>query len=128
MRRPKLTWLGWISIEEISNTIGQIAEISTAIAAAVEEQGAATQEITRGVQQAAVGATLVTGSTAKVNRGAVDTGSAAENVHGLAVSLLAQSKHLNDEIGNFLRTVRSAWIGKPRQSTASVSRQRGGKI
>ena len=43
------------AIKEISSTIGQIAEISTAIAAAVEEQGAATQEITRNVQEAARG-------------------------------------------------------------------------
>lgn len=96
------------AIKEISSTIGQIAEISTAIAAAVEEQGAATQEITRNVQQAAVGATQVTGSIAQVNRGAVDTGSAAEKVHGLAVSLLAESKHLNDEVGNFLQKIRMA--------------------
>ena len=96
------------AIKEISSTIGQIAEISTAIAAAVEEQGAATQEITRNVQQAAVGATQVTGSIALVNRGAADTGSAAEQVHGLAVSLLAESRHLNVEVGNFLQKIRTA--------------------
>lgn len=96
------------AIQEISSTIGQIAEISTAIAAAVEEQGAATQEITRNVQQAAVGASQVTGSIAQVNRGALDTGSAAEAVHSLAVSLSAESKHLNDEVGSFLQTIRTA--------------------
>ena len=36
-------------------TIGRLSEISSAIAAAVEEQGAATQEISRNVQQAAQG-------------------------------------------------------------------------
>jgi methyl-accepting chemotaxis protein len=97
-----------LAIQEISSTIGQIAEISTTIAAAVEEQGAATQEITRNVQQAAVGASQVTGSIAKVNRGAVDTGSAAEAVHGLAVSLSAESKHLNDEVASFLQKIRTA--------------------
>jgi methyl-accepting chemotaxis protein len=96
------------AIKEISSTIGSIAEISAAIAVAVEEQGAATQEITRNVQQAAAGATQVTGSIAEVNRGATVTGSAAEQVHGLAVSLLAQSRHLTSEVGNFLQKIRSA--------------------
>jgi methyl-accepting chemotaxis protein len=43
------------AIKEISATIGRISEISSAIASAVEEQGAATQEISRNVQQAAEG-------------------------------------------------------------------------
>ena len=96
------------AIKEIGGTIAQISEISTAIAAAVEEQGAATQEIARNVQQAARGATQVTGSIADVNRGAAETGSAAEQVHGLALSLLSESNHLNTEVENFLHTVRAA--------------------
>jgi methyl-accepting chemotaxis protein len=96
------------AIKEIGATIAQISEISTAIAAAVEEQGAATQEIARNVQQAAQGATQVTGSITNVNRGAADTGSAAGQVHGLAVSLLAESNHLSGEVENFLRRIRAA--------------------
>ena len=96
------------AIREIGSTIAQISEISTAIAAAVEEQGAATQEIARNVQHAAQGATQVTGSIADVNRGAADTGSAAEQVHGLAVSLSAQSSHLSQEVENFLHKIRAA--------------------
>jgi len=41
------------AIKEISVTIEKLSEISSTIAAAVEEQGAATQEISRNVQQAA---------------------------------------------------------------------------
>jgi methyl-accepting chemotaxis protein len=41
------------AIKEISGTIKKLSEISSTIAAAVEEQGAATQEISRNVQQAA---------------------------------------------------------------------------
>jgi methyl-accepting chemotaxis protein len=40
------------AVQEISGTIEKLSEISTVIAAAVEEQGAATQEISRNVQQA----------------------------------------------------------------------------
>src|SRR6201999_1928012 len=43
------------AIEGIFTTIGQINEISTTIAAAIEEQTAATAEISRNVEQAAVG-------------------------------------------------------------------------
>ena len=42
-------------IKEIGDTIGRMSEISSTIASAVEEQGAATQEISRNVQQAAQG-------------------------------------------------------------------------
>ena len=96
------------AIRDIGGTIAQISEISTAIAAAVEEQGAATHEIARNVQQAAQGATQVTGSIADVNRGAADTGSKAEQVHGRAVSLLAESNQLNTEVESFLRSIRAA--------------------
>jgi methyl-accepting chemotaxis protein len=96
------------AIRDIGGTIAQISEISTAIAAAVEEQGAATHEIARNVAQAAQGASQVTGSIADVNRGAADTGSKAEQVHGRAVSLLAESNQLNNEVENFLHSIRAA--------------------
>ena len=43
-----------------------------------------------------------------VNRGAADTGNAAEQVHSLAVSLLAESNHLNIEVETFLKSIRAA--------------------
>jgi methyl-accepting chemotaxis protein len=43
------------TIKEVSNIIGRISEIASAIGSTVEEQGAATQEITRSAQQAAKG-------------------------------------------------------------------------
>ena len=43
------------AISGIGKTIAEINQIATAIASAVEEQGAATQEIARNVQQAAQG-------------------------------------------------------------------------
>ena len=59
-------------------------------------------------QQAAQGATQVTGRITEVNRGAADTGTAAGQVHGLAVSLLAESNHLSAEVESFLQTIRVA--------------------
>jgi methyl-accepting chemotaxis protein len=96
------------AIQAISGTIGQISEISSAIAASIEEQGTATQEIARNVQQAAQGATQVSGSIAEVSRGAANTGSAAGQVHSSARELLSESNHLKSEVDNFLASIRAA--------------------
>src|SRR6266850_1100987 len=47
------------AIRSIGNTIGEINEVTTAIAAAVEQQGAATREIARNIQHAAGGTSEV---------------------------------------------------------------------
>ena len=61
-------------------TIEKLSEISSTIAAAVEEQGAATQEISRNVQQAAQGTQQVSSNITDVQRGATETGSASSQV------------------------------------------------
>jgi len=96
------------AIREIGQTIGQISEISSSIAAAVEQQGTTTQEIARNVHHAAQGASEVAGGIADVHRGAVDTGAAASQVQGLAQSLQRESEHLTAEVDRFLNTVRAA--------------------
>ncbi|MBI5110742.1 MAG: CHASE3 domain-containing protein [Rhodovulum sp.] len=96
------------AIKEIGGTIKQISEISSSIAAAIEEQGAATQEIARNVQQAAQGTTQVADNISQVNRGAGETGSAAAQVLSSAGSLAAESQRLRTEIGSFLSTIRAA--------------------
>jgi hypothetical protein len=82
--------------------------IAAAIAAAVEEQGAATQEIARNVQQAALGSTQVAASIADVHRGAGDTGSASSQVLSSAQLLSNENKRLKAEVVKFLATVRGA--------------------
>jgi methyl-accepting chemotaxis protein len=95
------------AIREIGGTIARISEISSAIAAAVEEQGTATAEIARSVQQAAEGASTASGSIQEVRRGAATTGAASHQVHGRAQALLAGSRHLSDEVGRFLNRIRA---------------------
>ena len=97
-----------VAIKEIYGTIGQVSEIAGAIAAAIEQQGAATQEIARNVQQAAVGSTQVATSIADVNRGAGDTGSASAQVLASAQMLSNENKRLKAEVVKFLATVRAA--------------------
>jgi methyl-accepting chemotaxis protein len=96
------------AIKEIGDTIGRMSEIASTIASAVEEQGAATQEISRNVQQAAQGTTQVSANITDVQRGASETGSASSQVLSAAQSLSRDSNRLKTEVGKFLNTVRAA--------------------
>ncbi|MCG2641511.1 MULTISPECIES: methyl-accepting chemotaxis protein [Bradyrhizobium] len=96
------------AIKDISDTIEKLSEISSTIAAAVEEQGAATQEISRNVQQAAEGTHQVSANITDVQRGASETGSASAQVLSAAQSLSGDSNRLKLEVGKFLGTVRAA--------------------
>lgn len=96
------------AIQEIGDTIGRMSEISSTIASAVEEQGAATREISRNVQQAAQGTTQVSVNITDVQRGATETGSASSQVLSAAQSLSSESNRLKLEVGKFLSTVRAA--------------------
>jgi methyl-accepting chemotaxis protein len=96
------------AIKEIGTTIDRISEIASTIAAAIEEQGAATREIARNVQQAALGTSHVATNIADVNRGAADTGSASAQVLASARELSNESNHLKTEVDQFLATVRAA--------------------
>jgi methyl-accepting chemotaxis protein len=96
------------AIREISSTIERLSEISSAIAAAVEEQGAATQEIARNVQQAAQGTQQVSSNITDVQRGATETGTASSQVLSAAQMLSNDSGRLRTEVGKFLTSVRAA--------------------
>ncbi|BAC47811.1 blr2546 [Bradyrhizobium diazoefficiens USDA 110] len=96
------------AIRDISDTIEKLSEISSTIAAAVEEQGAATQEISRNVQQAAQGTHQVSSNITDVQRGASETGSASSQVLSAAQMLSGDSNRLKLEVGRFLETVRAA--------------------
>jgi methyl-accepting chemotaxis protein len=96
------------AIKEIGGTIGRISEIAAAIASAVEEQGAATQEIARNVQQAAHGTTQVATNITDVNRGASETGTASAQVLSSAQQLARESGSLKSEVEKFVATVRAA--------------------
>jgi methyl-accepting chemotaxis protein len=96
------------SIQSIGQTIVEVSQIATAIAAAVEEQGAATAEIARNVGEAARGTAEVAGNITEVNRGAVETGSASSQVLSAAQELSTQGAVLKAEVDRFLATVRAA--------------------
>jgi methyl-accepting chemotaxis protein len=95
-------------IREISSTITLISEVSSAIAAAVEEQGAATQEIARNVQRSAELSTQVASEVTEVSRGSSETSLVSSQVLTAAHSLATESDRLKDEVEKFLGTVRAA--------------------
>ncbi|WP_053081490.1 methyl-accepting chemotaxis protein [Methylobacterium aquaticum] len=99
------------AVAAIGGIAGQIDEISiasTAIAAAVEEQGAAMQEIVRNVSEAAQGTGEVTGGIVRVAGAADETGAAASQVLSAASELSRQSEHLRGEVERFLSTIKAA--------------------
>ena len=96
------------AIRGIGETIGKISEISSNIAAAIEQQGGATHEIARNVQEAAKGTSEVAVTIADVNRGAAETGAASSRVLASAQTLSREGSQLKAQVEKFLVTVRAA--------------------
>jgi methyl-accepting chemotaxis protein len=96
------------AIKGIDGTIGQISEISTTIAAAMEEQGAATGEITRSTQETARGTEAVSRNIAGVSEAASKTGAAASQVLASSGELGRQAETLRAEVDQFLGKIRAA--------------------
>jgi methyl-accepting chemotaxis protein len=96
------------AIKGIGGVIGEVSEVATAIAAAVEEQGAATQEISRSTQQAAQGTRNVSENITGVKTDADAAASAAENVKQASETLETQSLRLSQQVTDFLGKIRAA--------------------
>jgi methyl-accepting chemotaxis protein len=96
------------AIQTIGKTIGEINGIASTIAAAVEEQSAATKEIARNVEQASTGTQEVTSNITGVSQAANDTGSAATQVLASARDLAQQSESLKAVVTKFLNNVKAA--------------------
>lgn len=96
------------SIRSICSTIQQVDEISSAIASAVGQQGSATQEIARNVQQAAERTGDVSRNISGVTSGIAATGTAAQEVLSSAAQLAKQSSTLRSEVDRFLAHIRAA--------------------
>jgi methyl-accepting chemotaxis protein len=96
------------SIARIVKTIGTIQETSQVIAAAVEEQGAATAEIAGNTQRAATGTADVTGNIAGVGTAAEMTGTASTQLMTLSTGLNSQSAALQREVADFVKNLRAA--------------------
>jgi methyl-accepting chemotaxis protein len=96
------------AIRNIGITITEINEVTTAIASAVEQQGAATREIARNIQHAAGGTSEVSGNIVGVSTAAAEAESAAGEVLGASGALRRQADLLRSEIDVFLSGIRAA--------------------
>ncbi len=96
------------SIGEISQVIGSLDETSSAIAAAIEEQGATTQEISRNVQEAAAGTGDVTRNISDVTQAANEAGVASNQVAVAAGELSNQSENMKSAVTEFISKIRAA--------------------
>jgi methyl-accepting chemotaxis protein len=96
------------AIRNISQTIGEINEVTTAIAAAVEQQGAATREIARNIQHAAGGTSEVSSNIVGVSTASAEAGAAASEVLTASSALRREADALGAEIDAFLSNIRAA--------------------
>jgi methyl-accepting chemotaxis protein len=96
------------AIKGIGNIIGEVSEVATAIAAAVQQQGAATQEISRNTHQAAHGTKHVSDNITGVKADADTAAAAADDVKVASETLEIQSQQLGDQVTQFLGKIRAA--------------------
>jgi methyl-accepting chemotaxis protein len=96
------------AIRHIGQTIAEINEVTTAIAAAVEEQGAATREIARNIQHAASGTSEVSSNIVGVSQASSEAGTSAADVLTASAGLRQEAETLRQEIDTFLSQIRAA--------------------
>jgi methyl-accepting chemotaxis protein len=96
------------AIERIVGTIGKINEIAAGIAAAVEEQQMATQDIARCVDMASAGTESVSSTIAGMTEAAGETNHASTGVLTVAERLVSQSEELRAQVEQFVEQIRAA--------------------
>ena len=95
------------SIEKIVTIITEIREATSAVASAIDEQGAATREIASNTQNAAQSTEGVNDNIAGVGRAAEMTGAASTQMMSLSTSLASQASSLQDEVQRFVTNLRA---------------------
>jgi ABC-type transporter Mla subunit MlaD len=101
-------WVTRTVTRPLRGMVRDMAKIATAIAAAVEEQSAATTEIARNVDHAADSTGRVAGNIGDVNRAARETSNASSQVLASARVLSGEGAKFRLTVERFLKTVRAA--------------------
>jgi methyl-accepting chemotaxis protein len=96
------------AIRGIGATIGEINGIAQAVAAAVDQQRAATEGIANNVQEAAQGTEDVSRHIGGVSAASTAAGAAAAQVLDAATQLARHADRLKDDVERFLAGVRAA--------------------
>ncbi len=95
------------AINQIRQTINDINSISEAIAAAIQQQQSATQEIAQNIERAAGGTQTVSATIASVTRSSGEAGTLAGDVLKGASDLHTQSDALHAQVNDFLDGLRN---------------------
>ena len=106
-----------VAIEHVDGTIGQLSRISSTIASAVEQQGAASQEISCSISEAAQNSLQVTDNAEALNDLALENDQAADDMSIHAADLETQIANLSQQVDAFLSTIRD----QNRQSGAKAA-------
>ncbi|WP_109116576.1 methyl-accepting chemotaxis protein [Azospirillum sp. TSO22-1] len=96
------------AIREIAETITAMQQISTTIATAVEQQGAATADIARHVQGVALGTREVSQHITDVSAAAETSSATVREAQAVANEFVTQAKHLHEAVARFLAQLRAA--------------------
>jgi len=96
------------AIGDIGDVIGEMSQISAAIASAVEQQGAATREIASSIHQASQGTDQVSNSVTAVMRVVEDTEHAAEAVVAAGDQVATQIDTLHRKVDGAVSGIRKA--------------------
>jgi methyl-accepting chemotaxis protein len=96
------------AIENVRGSIDRISEVCSSIASAVEEQNAATLEISRNVQEVAQGTKRVTSNIRGVTETSAETGQAAGQVASATQELSAEAQRLRSSVEGILASMRAA--------------------
>lgn len=96
------------AIDGIGRLVSDINGTATAIAAAMEEQGAATREVSRNVVEAASGSRAVSDGISGVSIASRENRNAVTTVTAAAETLSGQSDEMRREVERFLAHIRNA--------------------
>jgi methyl-accepting chemotaxis protein len=96
------------AVEAIAQTIEEVNEIASSIAAAIDQQGAATREIARNMQEASASTSQVSSNVGGISAAATDTGQAAMRVNGASESVHGQVAMLRQQVTHFLQRLTAA--------------------
>ena len=92
------------AVENIGRTIAEISDVSTAIAAAMEEQAAATQEIARNVAESSEAVNEVTTRMAGVSAEAMRTGAEVQALRGGTAAVAGDVSAMQGALVRVIRT------------------------
>lgn len=99
--------------QRISDVIGEIDAISTNIAAAIEQQTAATQEISRTMSQSSDRCNAIVSLISDVANATSETGSATEKVLHTSQEMDERTGILGKEVSSFLSNIRDRADSRP---------------